>query len=103
MPDANPAIPAAVYDAAAAKAKHDDASISHAKALTRPKPSELQAELSAELRQEIATERFLLDGFFKAKLQVQDQEVELTDILMIRNLQAVARNLCDRSKARVKS
>lgn len=66
----------------------------------RPKPVELQAELTGEARQEIATEKYLLDGFFKAKLQNADSELDLTDVQMIRNLQAVARHMCERSKTR---
>ena len=66
----------------------------------RPKPLELQVEMSAEERQELATERYLLDGFFKAKLQNADQEFDLTDVQMLRNLQAVCKHLVYRSKNR---
>jgi len=85
---------------ASRKADLDAAAEARAKALARPKPMSLQNELSAEARQELATEKFLLDGFYKAKLQNQDQDVELTDIQMIRDLQAIARHLCDRSRNR---
>lgn len=66
----------------------------------RPKPAELQTEMSVEARHELATERYLLDGFFKAKLQNAENELELTDVLILRNLQAVAKSLVDRSKTR---
>lgn len=82
------------------KASIDAQTIETAKQRARPKPLELQVDMSAETRQELATEKFLLDGFFKAKLQNSDQEIDLSDILMIRNLQAVARHMVDRTKAR---
>lgn len=66
----------------------------------RPKPTELQIALDAEARQELATEKYLLDGFFKAKLQNADKEIDLTDVQMIRNLQAVARHMVDRGRSR---
>jgi len=85
---------------ASAKAEADDRTLAAVKRANRPKPAELQAELSAEARNEIATERYLLDGFFKAKLQNGEQEVEITDVLVIRNLQAIAKSLVDRSSSR---
>lgn len=67
----------------------------------RPKPLELQQELTSQQRQELATEKYLLDGFFKAKLQNADVEFDLTDVQMLRNLQAVGRHLCDRNQQRL--
>lgn len=75
----------------------DENRIASARQMARPKPLEFQQEMSAATRQELATEKYLLDGFFKAKLQNADAEFELTDVQMLRNLQAVARHLVDRS------
>lgn len=83
---------------AEAKAPADEARV--ALRAARPKPLELQGVLTAEQRQELATEKYLLDGFFKAKLQNADSELDLTDVQMIRNLQAVGRHMCDRSRQR---
>lgn len=82
------------------RSKIDEARIGSAFRAARPKPLELQAEMSAAQRQELATEKYLLDGFFKAKLQNADSELDLTDVQMIRNLQAVARHMVDRSDIR---
>lgn len=97
----NPGTPmTATLAEAERKAQVDEAADARIRALNRPKPLSLQSELTAEARQELATEKFLLDGFYKAKLQNQDQDVELTDVQMIRDLQTVARHLCDRSRNR---
>lgn len=78
------------------KAKVDEAQIAN----RRPKPTELLVTQSAEARQELATEKYLLDGFFKAKLQNADKELDMTDVQMIRNLQAVGRHIVDRGRSR---
>lgn len=85
-----------LMERAEAKAAADVGAIKAA----RPKPTELQIALDAEARQELATEKYLLDGFFKAKLQNADKEVDLTDVQMIRNLQAVGRHIVDRGRSR---
>lgn len=76
----------------------DEKAAQDASEFRRPKPGDLQAQLSAEQRHELTTQQHLLNGFYVAKRHVGDKELGFADVQIIHNLLHIASLLTARAK-----
>jgi cell division inhibitor SulA len=61
----------------------------------------VQQELSAQERQEITVRKFLTDGFYKAKTWLTDSSMDITDVMILDQLNDIAKLLSNRALERV--
>lgn len=66
----------------------------------RPKPGDLQAQLTTEQRRDLETQRHLLNGLYQAKLHCGDNELGFADVQIIHNLMSIADLLNQRARAK---
>ena len=77
----------------------DDKAAQDASEFRRPKPGDLQAQLTAEQRRELTTQQHLLNGLYCAKTHVGDKELGFADVQIIHNLLHIAQLINSRAKA----